>query len=296
MSPFTRIAGISASFLIVGGVVAALAPPASASAASAQPANVPIVSFAQAAAAAALDPSGSPAGVNVNCSLSAAHPYPVVLVNGTFTVMQDSFGYLGPRLANAGYCVYGYNYGGNPALPVQAIGPVEDGVTALGTEVDKVLGQTGAGQVDLVGYSQGGLITELYTKFGGAAKVHSVTALSPTTHGTNVSGLFTLAKQIPGAFAVLGAGCPACTDQDTNSAVVAKLNDGPVAVAGIPYTVIESRIEDVVTPAGSSFIQEPGVHNVWLQDVNPFDTSEHIQLAFDSVTAGIVLNALSATD
>lgn len=292
MSPFARIASISVAVLTAGGLAAGLASPASAQPSN-KPANVPIVSFGEAVAAAAADPSGSPAGVNVDCSLTADHPFPVVLVNGTFTVMQDSFGYLGPQLADAGYCVYGYNYGGNPALPVQAIGPVEDGVTALGTEVDQVLARTGAGQVDLVGYSQGGLITELYTKFGGASKVHSVTALSPTTHGTNVSGLFTLAKQIPGAMDILGAGCPACTDQDTDSAVVAKLNDGPVAVPGIPYTVIESRIEDVVTPDGSSFIREPGVHNIWLQDVNPFDTSEHVQLAFDSVTLGIVLHALS---
>lgn len=53
----------------------------------------------------------SPPGANVQCTPSAAHPYPVVLVKGTFASMYNSFGAISPDLVNNGYCVYAFNYG-----------------------------------------------------------------------------------------------------------------------------------------------------------------------------------------
>ncbi len=240
------------------------------------------------------DPAAPPAGVNVGCRPSATHPYPVVLVNGTFEVMQDSFDYLGPRLARAGYCVFGYNYGATVYPPqVQATAPVDDSVQALAAEVRTVTRATGSSKVDLIGFSQGGLLTELYTKFGGAASVHSVTALAPTTHGTTLLGLGTLAAHIPGARDVFTAvGCPACNDQIVGSAVIAKLNKGPIAQPGVRYTVIDTRYEEVVTPAGSSFIHERGVTNEYVQSFDPTDVDEHVVLPFNPVTGDRVLAAL----
>lgn len=288
MPLFSRIAVVAVvSATMVGGLLG------TASAQAGPPPNVPAVSLALGFAAAALDPAGSPPGVNVACQPSAEHPYPVVLVNGSLSVMHDSFDYLGPQLAAAGYCVYGYNYGGNPASPVQSCGPLDDGVTALATEISSVLSATHAAKVDLVGFSQGGVITELYTKFGGAPFVHSVTALAPSTHGTTAFGLFTLAAQIPGGLDLIRSGCPAAADLAAGSAVITKLDTGPIAAPGIAYTVLETRTEDAVTPIGSAFIDEPGVRNIWLQDVYPLDISEHLQIPFDWVTAGLVLQALA---
>src|SRR5579871_3367172 len=51
------------------------------------------------------------AGGNNNCKPSAAHPYPVVLVHATFADEGSNWVTLSPLLANAGYCVYGFNYG-----------------------------------------------------------------------------------------------------------------------------------------------------------------------------------------
>lgn len=250
--------------------------------------------FAAGVLATGVDPTASPVGVDVaGCQLTAAHPRPVVLVNGTFTVMQDSFGYLGPRLARAGYCVFGYNYGaGDPQ--VQAVGPVLRGVTALSREVDRVVRTTRAPQVELVGYSQGGLISEYYTKFVGRAKVHSVTVIAPTTHGTTLLGIGAAGRYIPGALPALrSGGCAACADQVIGSEIVRTLNTGPVAVAGIPYTVIDTLYEDVVTPTGSSFIHEPGVVNEFVQDFDPTDVDEHVILPFNPTTGDRVLAALA---
>ena len=53
----------------------------------------------------------SPLGANVGCHPSPAHPYPVVLVEGTFASMYNSFEAISPDLVNNGYCVYAFNYG-----------------------------------------------------------------------------------------------------------------------------------------------------------------------------------------
>src|SRR6266536_3329465 len=78
------------------------------------------------ALASLADPSAPPPGVNVPCTPSAAHPRPVVLVNGTFANMTDDWSFLGPTLANAGYCVFSTPLGGDPHNVIQTIGPVAE--------------------------------------------------------------------------------------------------------------------------------------------------------------------------
>lgn len=245
------------------------------------------------ALASLADPSAPPPGVNVPCDPSAAHPRPVVLVNGTFANMTDDWSFLGPTLANAGYCVYSTPLGGDPHNLLQTIGPVVDSVAQLSSFVDSVLAGTHASTVDLVGHSQGGMLAEYYTKFFGSGKVSTVVGLSPTTHGTTLSGLATLAGFFPGAIDLVGAACPACADQVSGSPVITRLNTGPVAVPGVRYTIIETLNEFVVTPAGTAaFIREPGVRNLWVQDYCWFDIVDHASLSYDHTTSRLVFNAL----
>lgn len=246
-------------------------------------------------AAALPDPSQPPPGSNLaSCSLSAAHPYPVVLVNGTFANSEDDFAALAPTLANAGYCVYTFNYGGTPGAFVQSTGPVTTSAQQVAAEVDHVRSVTGAAKVDLVGHSQGGMLAEYYTKvLGGASKVHSVVALSPTTHGTTLDGLTLLAAVFPGANGLVGTACPACADQEAGSAVITRLDTGAIAQSGVTYTVIETLNETVVTPVGSAFINEPGVTNRYVQSQCPLDTVDHADLPYDQVVLQDVKNALS---
>lgn len=245
-------------------------------------------------AQSAPNPAKAPPGVNVSgCKPSAAHPRPVVLVTGTFGNMTDDWAGLGPTLANQGYCVYSTPVGGDPNVLVQTTGPVVTSAKQIASFVGQVLAQTGANQVDLVGHSQGGLIAEYYAKLlHGAPHVHTLVALSPTTHGTTLDGLATLARFFPGGPQLVHGACPACADQMTGSPVVNALDAGPIAQPGVNYTVVETRNEFVVTPAGSSFISEPGVRNEWVQDSCPADTVDHAQLTYDPPIQTLVENAL----
>jgi triacylglycerol esterase/lipase EstA (alpha/beta hydrolase family) len=242
-------------------------------------------------------PTASPPGANdFSCQPSAAHPRPVILVHGTFADMSDSWQALSPLLSNHGYCVFALNYGahaGSDALGVYAIGDIPESAAQLSGFVDKVLAATGAEKVDLVGHSQGGMMPRYYLKhLGGAADVHTLVGLASSNHGTTLNGLFTLAEFLPGASAFTGSLCPACEQQSAGSPFITELNSGGETVAGVDYTVIESRYDEVVTPYTSAFLSGPGVTNILLQNQCPLDLGEHLSMPYDHIADADVLTAL----
>jgi triacylglycerol esterase/lipase EstA (alpha/beta hydrolase family) len=250
-------------------------------------------------AAALANPSAAPPGANNwSCKPSAAHPYPVVLVNGTGEDMADGFSALSPLLADNGYCVFAANFGGAPGNLLQGIGDITQSAAELATFVSQVLSTTGAAKVDLVGHSQGGMMPRYYLKFlGGAPKVETLVGLAPSNHGTTLDGLATLetelATVLPGVSSALGSACEACAQQIAGSSFLANLNAGGDTVAGPSYTVIETRNDEIVTPFTSAFLSGPDVTNIVLQNVCPLDQTDHIGIADDTVALHLVLNALN---
>jgi triacylglycerol esterase/lipase EstA (alpha/beta hydrolase family) len=241
-------------------------------------------------------PTASPPGANHwSCRPSAAHPRPVILVHGTFGDMSDSWQALSPLLYDNGYCVFALNYGssnGSGALGIYATGEIAASAHELASFVDHVLAATGAGQVDLVGHSQGGMMPRYYMRFlNGAGKVHTLVGLAPSNHGTTVNGLFTLASFFPGATSFFGA-CTACGEQAAGSAFLSHLNAGGDTVPGPRYTVIESRNDEVVTPYTSAFLTGPKVTNITLQQQCPLDQGEHLSMPYDHIADADVLTAL----
>jgi triacylglycerol esterase/lipase EstA (alpha/beta hydrolase family) len=264
------------------------------SAASAGAALPVVYNFPAAVAASALQPGGSPPGANdPSCRPSAAHPRPVVLVNGTFANQIDSWNAISPLLKNNGYCVYTFNYGGLFLGQIGAYGPVAASASELKTEVDDVLAQTGASKVDIVGWSQGGMMPRHYLKnLGGATKVNALIGLAPSNHGTTVNGIATLAGYFPGATQLAAAACPACTDQFKGSPFLTALNAGGDTVPGVRYTVIQSKYDEVVTPYTSAFLTGAGVTNITIQNQCILDLGDHLSMPFDHIVARDVLNAL----
>jgi triacylglycerol esterase/lipase EstA (alpha/beta hydrolase family) len=250
-------------------------------------------SFLAGLLAAANDPNASPAGANVPCTLTSAHPYPVVLVHGTLEDMKDNFGAISPILANNGYCVYALNYGASPGALFAGVDSVPSSAVTIAGFVRSVLAATHASKVDLVGHSQGGLQLEYVAKLEGLAPyIDELIALDPSTHGTLLSGLVLLADAIPGANGIVGSACQACVDQETGSAALAPLDAPPIAQRGPKYTVIETTTDEVITPPSSAFIEEAGVTDEYIQQFCWFDAAEHINTPYDLVTIQLILNAL----
>lgn len=269
--------------------------------ASATPHPLPVnYHFSTGFLAGFLQPTKAPAGANDwSCTPSAAHPYPVVLVHGTFENMNDNWGGASPLLANHGYCVFAFNYGGSsPTSAIQGTGPAEDGAARLAGFVDQVLAATGSGKVDIVGHSQGGMMPRYYLKFfGGAEKTDKLIALSPSNNGTTLSGITELGAQLgllePANQFVVGPACPACVQQEVGSDFLTALNGGGETLPGVDYTVITTNGDEVVTPYTSAYLPAaPNVTNITVQDQCALDATEHLEIAYDPIALTDVLNAL----
>jgi len=235
----------------------------------------------------------SPPGANDwSCKPSAAHPYPVVLVPGTFENMAKNWATLSPALKSQGYCVFALNYGATNG--VDATGPVADSARQLAPFVEKVLASTGARKVDLVGHSQGGMMPRYYLGFlGGADKVNHLVGIAPSNHGTR--GLITPTPDaVPPATSVGGSNCQACADQQAGSPFLTELNSIGDTVPGPAYTVISTTHDEVVTPYPSQFLAGPAqqVTNITIQDKCPADVIDHDQAPNDPVTQRLVSDAL----
>lgn len=254
----------------------------------------------------ALNPMRSPAGANNwSCKPTAAHPYPVVLVHGTFGNAYDSWSGLSPVLRAAGYCVFAVNYGAPEASLLKGTGDIPTSAAEIGRFVDKVRAATGAAKVDLVGHSQGGSVSRYYANLiGGSAKVEAVVGLAPSNHATNLSGLVTLGRLVGVLDPILATtdwmSLPALRQQsDPNSAFYRNLNGSGETRPGIRYVNVATRLDEVVTPYTQAFIKAgPGasVRNITLQDVCLIDLTDHLGIVYDTNVYQIVLNALEPGD
>ncbi|MGA5899705.1 esterase/lipase family protein [Streptomyces venetus] len=238
----------------------------------------------------------SSAGWNdYSCKPSAAHPRPVVLVHGTLGNSVDNWLGLAPYLKDRGYCVFSLDYGQLEGVPFfHGLGPVEKSAGQLDDFVDRVLAATGAAETDLVGHSQGGMMSRYYLRFlGGAGKVNALVGIAPSNHGTDVNGFTRLLPYFPGAADLLTKATPALADQVIGSDLLKRLNAGGDTVPGVRYTVIATKYDEVVTPWRSQYLSGPDVRNVLLQDLCPVDLSEHVAIGlFDRIAFHEVANAL----
>lgn len=248
----------------------------------------PTASAVTRAASSAATPSAvSPPGANDwSCNPSAAHPFPVVLVEGTFESMSKNWVTMSPYLKGLGYCVFALDYGTTHG--VQATGPIARSAHELSTFVNRVRKATGKQKVDLVGHSQGGMMPRYYMRFlNGANKVNTLVGIAPSNHGT-------MTPLIPPASFPVGAVCQACLDQQAGSPFLTKLNRGGDLVPGPSYTVISTTHDEVVTPYTSQALAGPSsrVTNVVIQDLCPLDPIEHDQTPNDPVVQQLVGAAL----
>ena len=167
------------------------------------------------------------------CQPTPAHPYPVILVHGTFANQALSWNALRPLLEADGFCVFSLDYGTNATGPMAKSG---DTVAAFARQV---LAQTGAAEVSFVGHSQGGSLSRYVAKDKGLLdQTDDIVGLAPSSHGTTTP--------FAGPAALLG--CAACGDQVAGSPFMQVLNAPPEAPGPVSYTVVSTRYDEVVTP------------------------------------------------
>jgi triacylglycerol lipase len=278
----------------------ALATPASVAAAREQ---YPVpYTFTANVVAAALHPGTPPPGSNDwTCKPDRAHPHPVVLVHGLFANMTDNWQTMSPLLANNGYCVFALTYGvpadaSPPSDQFGGLTPMEQSAGQLAAFVDRVLGATGARKVDIVGHSEGATMPDYYIEYlGGAGKVARYVGISGVKHGTTLHGVGTFASAFgtlfPGSPDPTAGSCGSCQQFLVGSDYI-KAIEARAPAAGVTYTNVATRYDELVSPYTSSFLAGPNVTNITLQDHCALDFSDHLSIISSPITGQYILNAL----
>ncbi|WP_231385934.1 esterase/lipase family protein [Rhodococcus aetherivorans] len=250
------------------------------------------------------NPGGSAPGSNDwTCRPSKTRPEPVVLVHNSSGNRQIAWQTFAPLLANEGYCVFALTFGA-PAAPwpvsaVGGLGPIARSAQELSDFVDHVLAETGAGKVDLLGHSQGTLVSAYWVRHvGGATKVDQVVGLAPLWQGADVFPTLDLPQEIAesgSARPAFEAACPACQEMRPGSSFLRTFNeDGPFA-EGVRYTNVLTTHDDVVVPYTNGRAEGPNVTNIVLQDICRPALTSHLEMLADRLTASLVLAELDAT-
>ena len=145
--------------------------------------------------------------------------------------------------------------------------------------------------VDGLGYSQGGMLPRWALRFWPDTRplVHDLVALDPSNHGTL------------DANAACQQQCSAADwQQASRSHFMDALNSGAETFAGIDYTVIFSRTDEIVVPnfdaSGSSSLHTGGgqIANIAVQQICPNDASDHLAMgSYDPVGYALAVDAFS---
>lgn len=236
---------------------------------------------------------------------STENPNPVVLLHGLGATYYEDLNYLEAWLQIQGHCTFSITYGAYDGFPfVGGLKPINESAQQIASFIREVQTKTGADKVDIVGHSEGAFQSLYVPKFTGVSPIiDKIVAIAPPTHGTTFANLWDLAYLLGnGTREAVGDvlrtfGCAACDDLSVGGAAIAKLNDGtPILQPGNQLTVIASKSDELVTPAGtSSWVEEDGVTNEFVQKTCSFDPVGHIGEAYDLNVWNLVKNALEGT-
>lgn len=205
------------------------------------------------------------------------------MLHGTVSSPAGNFTNLAATIRASDRCVYAVLYGG--AVGLGGVGPVRASARQVAGFARQVLQVTGADQLDVVGYSQGGLV--LRTMLDGdldPSLVATAVLIAPSYHGTRSR----LTTAIPAGL------CPACADQKAGSALLVALDrDGDLA-GEVRYAVISSARDTVVTPVASQVPDGPPdrVRSIIVEDSCPGVVTDHVDLPAEPQVGRWVVAAL----
>jgi triacylglycerol esterase/lipase EstA (alpha/beta hydrolase family) len=250
-----------------------------------------------------VNPQQPPPGANNRrIDVTPEHPLPIILLNGTTATQGTNWAVGAPVLANAGYKVYTFNYGNitqDPNSPIQATADIRQSARELSAEVERVLTETGAEKVILIGHSQGGGILPVYyiNNLGGDEKVSQLIGIAPSNHGTDFNGLVGLRNLPilgPLLFAAVDLLGPAFGQQLLGSSFQKEVYGHGDTRPGVLYTTIASTNDEIVTPYTQQALTGPNVTNIVLQDIYPGLPAGHLGVVLSPQVWSVVLDALAS--
>jgi triacylglycerol esterase/lipase EstA (alpha/beta hydrolase family) len=217
--------------------------------------------------------------------VAGASHNPILLVPGTNLDPESNFSWNYERAFKAlgrPYCTV--------KLPFHTMGDVQVAGEYVVYAMRTMAHDSGR-KVDVLGFSQGGMLPRWALRFwpDTRALVGDVVGLDPSNHGTLDSA------------ALCQASCPpAYWQQATGSKFNDALNSSAETFAGIDYTVVYSRTDEVVTPnldaTGSSSLHTGNgrIANVAVQEICPNDVSEHLAMgSYDPVGYALAIDAFT---
>ncbi|MGY2084500.1 lipase family alpha/beta hydrolase [Blastococcus sp. SYSU DS0539] len=170
-------------------------------------------------------------------------------------------------------------------LPGDGTGDLRAAADALDVAASAALARTGAGSVDVVGYSAGGLIARLWVAGGHADVVRRVVTLGSPHHGTEVASI--------GAVFARDRCAEACLQMVPSSELLTGLATDETP-EGVDWVSVWTTQDTVVTPPESARLD--GALNLPVQSVCAGLQVSHTQLPGDPVVQGIVLAQMDAGD
>ncbi|MCM6776762.1 alpha/beta fold hydrolase [Nocardia sp. CDC159] len=240
-------------------------------------------------------PNAAPMGANdFGCRPSAEHPRPVVLAHGTDASAYSDWSAIAPQLKEAGFCVFALNYGGKVGATSYGTEDLWLSARQVGEFVERVLTATGAAQVDLVGFSQGASVTRYWVnKMGGAPKVGQWVGLASPSYGGVMFGLVPVANALPPLWGVFEkVTSKAAVQQAQGAPFMVELNAGGDTVAGVRYTTIGSRVDEMIQPFDNIALRGPGATNLVLQDMCAINLTGHFHMVYDPFVQQLLRNVL----
>ncbi len=200
---------------------------------------------------------------------------------GGLSGIAIAYGPIAARLRADGYRVSIFQ------LPSLGLGDIRESARALSSYVDRVRATTGAARVDLVGHSEGGLVSRWYVKYlGGAATVDQYVSLGSPQYGTYVANLL----------AVLGlgscAGVIACQQMTIGSSFLADLNAGDDTPGPVRWATVRTWQDELVRPVDNAVLAD-GATNILVQAWCPLRVVGHLGLVLDGTTYTAVRQVLA---
>jgi triacylglycerol esterase/lipase EstA (alpha/beta hydrolase family) len=223
-------------------------------------------------------------------SVGADPREPILLVPGTTLTPEENFSWNYERALNAlalPYCTI--------ELPNHAMGDIQvagEYVVYALRKMSQFAGHKGARKVQVIGYSQGGMVPRWAMRFWPDTRklIDDDVGLDASNHGTITA---------EGSCAVSGC-APAVWQQRNTSAFTAALNSFQETFAGISYTEVYSYNDEIVVPntseEGSSSVHTGGgtIANIAVQQVCPGHVADHLAMgSYDPVGYALALDAIT---